>query len=254
MENNLDLFVCTHKDFSPVVTNKTYKVVHGENDVTDCDNLDIINCELDEVLDDKFYSELYMYKYIGKNYQLKDYIGFNHYRRYWAFLDNIPNVGELFTKVDVITALPMTFGGTVKQQYQVCHNVEDLDIITKIIGEKFPAYKNTWEMFLNQSVFFPNNMFIMRKKDFLNYCDFVFSILDEYINIVGTDITKRIEGNKDKYLKSFSPNDTVEYQYRIGGYIGERLTNLFILHNFKLDRIGHFNIIKTETKYSNEKL
>ena len=75
---------------------------------------------------------------------------------------------------------------------------------------------------------FPYNMFIMKKNDFLDYISFVEGIMDEYIKIVGGDIKKRIEDNKDKYIKDFSPNNTFEYQYRLGGYLIERLMNIFL--------------------------
>jgi hypothetical protein len=91
----------------------------------------------------------------------------------------------------------------------------------------------------------------MKREDFKEYIDFIFSILDEYLKIVGTDINKRIEGNKDKYLKKFYPNNTVEYQYRIGGYIAERLTNLFMMHKFK--KIKTYPVIVTEDKYKQNK-
>jgi hypothetical protein len=87
----------------------------------------------------------------------------------------------------------------------------------------------------------------MRSDDFRRYIKFIFDILNEYINIVGTDITKRIENNKDRYLKRSYPNNTVDYQYRIGGYLGERLTNVFIMENFK--KLKAYPIIVTEDKY-----
>lgn len=73
-------------------------------------------------------------------------------------------------------------------------------------------------------------------------------VLNEYVKIVGTDINKRIEDNKDKYLKSFYPNNTIDYQYRIGGYLAERLTNVFILKRFK--SIMACPVIITEKKYN----
>ena len=91
-------------------------------------------------------------------------------------------------------------------------------------------------------------MFIMKSEDFIKYVDFVWGVLEELLKVIGTDINKRIEENKDKYLKSFSPNNTVEYQYRIGGYIGERLTNVFILKHFKKATMYPVNI--TENKYN----
>ena len=67
------------------------------------------------------------------------------------------------------------------------------------------------------------------------------------ITRVGVDIKKRIEDNKEKYLKDFSPNNTVEYQYRIGGYLAERLTNVFVEKHFK--KIKTYGVKITEFKY-----
>ena len=88
----------------------------------------------------------------------------------------------------------------------------------------------------------------MKREDFKEYVKFVFEILDEYLKIVGTDIRKRIEDNKDKYLKDFSPNNSADYQYRIGGYLGERLTNLFYMIYFKTMKTC--KVVITENKYN----
>ena len=240
MENNLDLFICTHRDFDKVVSSDVYKVI---------DSRKIGKVHLP--LDDLFYSELYQFKYVFDNYQLKDYVGFCHYRRYFKFLDKV-DVDSLFKDFDVITATPILFKGTVKEHYNYYHNVDDFNLIGDIIKDKFKDYYETYLKFSDSNLFLPYNMFIMKSKDFKEYCTFVFGVLSEYTKIVGTDIRKRIKDNKDKYLKSFSPNDTVDYQYRIGGYLAERLTNIFILNNFNLDKIGSIGIIRTEKKYCNE--
>ena len=94
-------------------------------------------------------------------------------------------------------------------------------------------------------------MFIMKKEDFKEYIKFIFNVLDEYLAIVGTDIEKRIENNKDKYLKRFYPNNDPQYQYRIGGYLAERLTNVFIMTHFK--KMKTYPVIVTEDKYRQNK-
>jgi len=118
------------------------------------------------------------------------------------------------------------------------------------LADKYPSYCDAWHSFLNGHIFIPYNMFIMKSEDFKEYIKFIFDVLDEYVKIVGTDIKKRIEDNKEKYLKVFYPNDTVDYQYRIGGYLGERLTNLFLITHFK--RLKTYPIIITENKYKKE--
>lgn len=245
---NIDMFITAYKDFSTNITNKAYKVIVGNHSITNKSNLRLINCKQDDILDDKFYSELYMYKYVRKKCRLKQYVGFCHYRKYFNFLDNIPNMDEIFNKYDCIVAKPLQWKETVKEQYAKMHNIEDLNIIEKIIDEKYPEYSHFCKVFLNGHLFIPYNMFIMKREDFKRYCDFVFGVLNEYTNIVGTDINKRIEDNKEKYLKRFYPNNTIEYQYRIGGYLAERLTNIFLMNNFK--KMKTYGIAITETKYN----
>jgi hypothetical protein len=87
----------------------------------------------------------------------------------------------------------------------------------------------------------------MKREDYIRYIEFVTEVLDEYVKIVGTDINGRIENKKDKYLKGRFPNNTLDYQYRIGGYLGERLTNVFIIKNF--NRVTTYPVKITEKKY-----
>ena len=89
----------------------------------------------------------------------------------------------------------------------------------------------------------------MKASDFQEYIKFVKGVLDKYIELVGTDIRQMIIDNKDKYLKTFSPNNTIDYQYRIGGYLAERLTNVFIMRHFR--RPMMYSMVITEKKYGN---
>ena len=239
--NNLSIFICTHKNFKPLVSDDRYKVIDANK---------INNDTASNGLKGSFYSEIMSYKYVYDNIPLKKYIGFCSYRKYFNFLDDIPDLDELFEKYDLITAKPIIYKETVKEDYERCHNIEDLYIIGGIIADKYPEHCNMWHNFINGRIFIPFNMFIMKSEDFKEYIKFIFDILDRYINIVGTDINKRIYDNIEHYSKDFYPNNTVEYQYRIGGYIAERLTNLFILTKFK--KIKTYPVILTESKYKNE--
>jgi len=236
-KNNLDILICTHKQFTPIVNDERYKII-------DCNT---INNDTWNGLKGSFYSEIISYFYIAENYELNDYIGFCHYRKYFAFKDDIPDMDEIFSKFDVITAYPLTLKKTIKGQYISCHNIEDLYIVGGILAEKYPKYTKFWQAFLNSKILFPYNMFIMKKADFIDYIAFVKDVLDEYVKIVGTDIYKRIGNNIEKYIKDFKPNDSIEYQYRIGGYLAERLTSLYFIANFK--HIKTYKVLITEEKY-----
>ena len=236
-KNNIDIFICTHKDFKPLVSNSVYKIV----------NCNGINNDTWNGLKGSFYSEIMSYFYIGKNYPLKKYVGFCHYRKYWSFMDNIPDLDTIFQTCGCVAAEQRESKVNMREEYKKFHNIEDLNIVENIIEDKFPSYNAAFKTFLYSKKMFPYNMFIMKREDFLEYCEFIEGVINEYLNIVGKDIVKRIEDNKDRYLKSFYPNSTVDYQYRIGGYLAERLTTVFIINKFKTVRVYPVKI--TETKY-----
>ena len=249
--DNLDIFIGTQKTFKPAVTNNAYKIIVGNHEIENESNLELIQCKHNSLMDDRFYSEIYMLSHVAKEYPLKKYVGFCHNRRYFDFLDNIPDLDKLFETYDSIVAKPLVYNYTVKQQYATSHNIEDLYLVGGILADKYPSYCNSWHNFINGNIFIPYNMFIMKKEDFEEYINFILSILDEYLKIVGTEINKRIYDNYEKYIKNFYPNDSVEYQYRIGGYISERLTNVFIMTHFK--KMKTYPVIVTEEKYKQKK-
>ena len=125
-KDNLDIFIGAYKKFDPPVTNDAYKVIIGNHDV-DFDGfpLDVIKCgDKDDVLDDRFYSEQYMLRcLVEDNYPFKEYVGFCHYRKYFSFMDDIPNLDEIFKNYDAIVPRIINNRKTIRDQYATCHNV-----------------------------------------------------------------------------------------------------------------------------------
>ena len=148
-----------------------------------------------------------------------DYIGFNHYRRLFR-IEDLNDVAEY----DVIDAkpIPMVFNMSyftgspipnfvptdIKNGYAICHKIEDWNKMEELL-KKTPYYV-FFEDWKNQnSLSSPCNLFIMKKKMFEEYCDFIFPILfdlEQKINLEGRD----------------------GYQRRALAFISERLTSLFI--------------------------
>lgn len=239
MDNkDLKIFICSHKKFKPAVKNEVYEPIIAK---------DINNDTWINGLKGSFYSEIMSYFHVAENYELPKYVGFCQYRRYFKFKDDIPDMDEVLSQYDAIVPEPKFFEVNLKTQYANCHNIEDLYIVTGIIANKYPYYIDMWNRMLGGNVIVPYNMFITRKDYFLDMISFVKGVLDEYVNIVGTDIEKRIKNNKDKYIKDFSPNDTVKYQYRIGGYLAERLVSMYIMANFDKPMFSEVDIV--EEKY-----
>ena len=244
--NNLDIFISTHKNFNVDVKNDSYKIMCCNNIKFDT-NLNVLydNVEYNKkhgVMDSivewgHFYSELTTMYWIWKNYDIKDYIGLCQYRRYFGFFDDIPNMDEIFKYFDVILPTPYIFNCTVKQQYETCHNIKDIDLIGQIKSEIYPEYNEDCENVLNNNIFYTSNMFIMKKNDFIKCCEFVFGVINLYLernNLLSLkDVETKVSNEWCDYGKSFYPNNTLWYQSRIGGFLAERLMNIFIRHNFK---------------------
>lgn len=240
MNDNVDIIICTHKDFTPPVSNSVYKVFDSRKFR---DKYKICG-----VLDDVELSEHYAFQYVAEHIELKDYVGFCHYRRYFSFLDNIPNMDNEFANCDCLVRKPLKFQLSIRDQYAANHNVEDLDRLGEILKTYFPDYYQKYTEFINGDILIPCNMFIMKKDDFLKYASFMKNVMKEYFWHFGIDCKKRVDENKEKYIKTVYPTDTVEYQERIFAFIFERLTNVYIFKTFK--NIRCFDVVITENKYN----
>jgi len=240
MNENLDIFICTHKDFKSAVSDHVYKVVDARK-IRD-------TYKICYTLTDIELSEWYHFFYILENVNLKDYVGFCHYRRFYNFLDDVPNMDEIFKEYEIVTRTPMNLSVSIKTQYEYCHNVEDLNSLGEILKDNFNEYYETYELFLKAKKFVPCNMFIMKKDDFIKFLHFIKEFLKEWFWRNGIDVNKRVLDNEVKYIKKFSPNNYISYQSRLITFILERLTNIYILKNFS--KIKTYDIILTENKYN----
>lgn len=230
------IYILTHRDFKkPRLQNPSYKI------------LDSRTFEVPTLkYDDSYYSELYHMYYLRhyKRDELSEYVGFCHYRRYFSFGDNIPQID----KNQVVLLKPILQPYTNRTMYGVYHNIEDIEIVERIITNEFREYQGALSMFLASREISPCNMFIMHRDKFCEMVDFIFGVIKRFEEEVG-DIDERLEKNKDKYIKNFHPNNTLAYQKRICGYLLERLVCLFVLKHFgKKDKI-YTNMILTEGKY-----
>lgn len=231
--DNVDIFVCAHKNFETKVKNPVYKILSVG------DNTELIG---DGILRDdngdnishmnRFFSELTGYYWVWKNYQTKDWVGFCHYRRYFNFFDNIPDLNSL--DCDVIVPQPIYCYPSPLEQYRACHNIKDLEMVCDIAHKKYNIPYSVMDDVLKENkMLHLFNMFIMKKELFNEYCEFMFGVLGEYLNRCNIssfdDVTKMVIDNRNDYLKQFSPNSEVSYQARIGGFLSERLFNVWLV-------------------------
>jgi hypothetical protein len=242
MNNDLDIFVFSHKTPSILPDNEAYKVVCLEKDNNKIDkNLNKIVCcnDKENIFNlEHAYSEGSRIHYIWKNIPLKKYIGTAHYRRYFDFMEDIPNLDELFNTYDIILPKFNLGWSSIKGQYANSHNIEDLEIIENIIKEDYPDYYETALSTLNNGQFRPCNIFIMKSDMFYKYCEFVFGVLEKYNNIMhfnnDIDVFNYVLNNIPKYCENKSGMlYSINYQARIQAFLMERISNIFYNKNFK---------------------
>lgn len=175
------------------------------------DNIAHLNSKLNEM------TAIYSYwKNLMKD---ADYIGFNHYRRLFK-IEDLNDIAEY----DVIDAKPIPmvlnigyFTGSpilnyvltdIKNGYAICHKIDDWNKMEALL-KKTPYYVDFEEWSKQNSFTSPCNMFVMKRKLFDEYCEFIFPILfelEKQVDLTGYD----------------------NYQKRQLAFLAERLTSLFL--------------------------
>lgn len=225
MNENAKIFICTHTDFDCPVKNPVYEIL-------DSRRLFKVD-KAENGLDALFYSELLSYHQLAQNPEsLPDIVGFCGYRKYYGFMDDVPNLEEMIDKHGCIATDPKRVRSTVYEQYKRCLCFADIDIMKSIIYFQFPWLFDSFCKSLEGGLLHRANMFIVKKEDFLEMIDVVWKALDSYVSIVGTDIRKRIIELRETYLDKGTGAESIEHQYRIGGNLGERIINALIMHKF----------------------
>lgn len=58
-----------------------------------------------------------------------------------------------------------------------------------------------------------------------------------------------VQSNSEHYLKKFYPNNSIEYQSRLGGFFAERILNIWLKTKLDLNiKVG--KLLITENKYN----
>lgn len=168
------------------------------------------------------------------------YVGQCQYRRRLEFAEDT-DFDEIFKDYDVIACEPLSLGEvSVFWQYGSCHCVDDIIIVRECIQELYPDLVQPYDSFMKEGRFlFYSNGFIMKREDYLRYCDFVFSIFQLYmkknnwnsLDHIFSDIDKQImEGQRSNHRGNI-------YQRQIFGFLSERLLTFYLLQNYSFERI-----------------
>jgi hypothetical protein len=121
---------------------------------------------------------------------------------------------KLITKDKLVIPARFYLGRTVKDHFKLDGNY--VEILESIILEKCTdEFQHSFKKSLSRNYLFPCNILLTNRKEFNEYCELIFPILDEH----------RFHYTKEKK----------EYN-RIAGYMGELLTNAFIQYKISQGR------------------
>lgn len=165
-----------------------------------------------------YYNELTGIYWAWKNLKDVDAVGLVHYRRYFYVkkpftLDNVAkeaDFAKLLEKYDVIVPTKRNYYIESNYDHYVhAHPAEPLDKIREIIAADYLDYLPAFDMMMKRRSAHMFNMFVMKKEQFNDYCEFIFSVLS------------KLEGQID--ISSYSVQDQ-----RVYGYISERLMDVWL--------------------------
>ncbi len=273
--DSIAIFVSCHKDSAvfddpfihPIQVGCALSKTHFDNYYHDDDGADNISEK------NHSYCEVTAQYWVWKNID-SDYYGFFHYRRYLSML-NVPddkkcgkdgnsgyrtvsdltelaskygythqNIKKIINENDIIVPfLDRSIKTSNYDMYVEHHFKKDIDFVLNILKEKSPEMYPDAMKYLNQKAGYYCNMFIMRKDIFQDYCIWLFDILRRFEDSV----------NIEDY------NTT---QYRVVGYLAERLCGIYINYlkntgKYRFKEVQIVNIsntapIKVRKKYNHE--
>lgn len=229
LEQDARIYICTHKDFAPVVNHPIYEV------------LDARKWEKSETTKQAglFWSEIASMCQVADQKNLPAMVGFCHYRKYFAFKNQVPS--NLAT-MECVVGTRVNLGKTVREQYATFGNPDDLDLMTTIIDKSHPEFSAAWHRTLNSREFHPCSMFIMPREKFIELVKLLELAIGEWILAV-IDIDARIKANPDAY---HIDELGIDYAHRIGGQLGERIISAWI--DWQFPKAIQYNIITTAKK------
>ncbi len=191
------------------------------------DNISLLNRE--------FCEATAMY-WAWKNYEKlgnPDYIGFMHYRRHLCFdVDNTEEVqaclGGIFNAkinpeyirkyrltensilgtiqdCDIVTSLKedvsLVGAKDVRDIWRINNklHLEDIDHIIEKLGNLYPEYKDVAQKYLSSSHAYLKNIFILRKQQFIEFCEMLFGVL-----FACQDLCKKYKNHQEHRVLSYA--------------------------------------------------
>ena len=183
MNENLDIFICTHTQPYRLPTNPVYKLL-SQKKMDFNTSLDVIYCEPEKMgmwgTMPRGLSELFNMYYVRHFVEKKKYIGFCQYRTFPLFFGNVPDMDKFFQNNDIL--VHRFFIKDVDKTYAQFLDPEAYSIFKDILKTDYPEFGEVMDEYLHQYEFAQRNTFIMKTEDFNKMIDFVFEVMAKYLD------------------------------------------------------------------------
>lgn len=161
----------------------------------------------------KFYSlKSFWFFLIGQAKRRSGLIYTSNLKKYLPKILSEDELAEILQHYDAILPQPRIFRYSIREHYRKYHDINDLEILKEIIGERCPEYLESFDQMLSGNILYANNMFVMKKKDYQKFMAWWFDLIFAFEARVKMDEYKG-------------------YQSRIIGFIAERLLTLWFTKN-----------------------
>lgn len=194
----------------------------------------------------RLYAEMTGWFWVYKNADLTDYVGMCQYRRRLRFKD-ADEVENIFKSSDAIAAEPLKMGMSPRHQYESVHNPADMELAERIVKEKYPELKWDRVMERGRTLFYSNGV-VLKRQDFLDYCDFYFGFAEEFLKRKGWDSVEKAKADIEEEMIRGERRKSrgVDYQCEVLGFLSERMLTLWLLSKYPLKRIKTVKYVKYE--------
>lgn len=241
MNDNVDIFIYSHIPFQPIVTDPVYKVLTN-NHADDSEfktNLPIYRDYTGDNISDKnlLFNEYSGFYWLYKNWDIKDYIGMIHYRRYYKFLDDVPDFNEIFKTKKIVLNKRVALPRGNKEFYGMWHNINDFNLMGEIVKSKYPNMEKGWDTMSKINYIHPSSLFIMPKDLYNEYCSYIFDCLNTFNEerkcFTREDWIVYVAEHEDEYIHKERGEHKychVIQQARAVGFIAERCLMAFLVN------------------------
>lgn len=169
------------------------------------------------------YCEMTAHYWIWKNVHDTEYVGVCHYRRFFGIDLSGNNIKEVMADTDVLMVEPSWHIDSVYSYFAKFMGAENMTILSMVMKKRFPEYFKTLEKICDGIKFHPFNMLLCRKDLFDDYCQWIFTILEEC----------------EKHIKLVSYTNA----RRALAYMAELLTGVYFIHRqLRIKSVPYYKI------------